>query len=109
MELNEALKAIAALSQETRLEIIRYLVQCGEDGAAAGDIGEHVNASSSRLSFHLSALDHAGLVSSERQSRNIIYTADHRRIGGLISFLLNDCCDTHPKIAACCLPRKECC
>ncbi len=109
MELNEALKAIAALSQETRLEIIRYLVQCGEDGAAAGDIGKHVEATSSRLSFHLSALDHAGLVSSERQSRHIIYKADHQRLGGLISFLLNDCCGNHPDITACCIPSKECC
>lgn len=108
MNRNEALQAIGALSQETRLEIIRYLVQCGADGAPAGDIGKQVDATSSRLSFHLSALEHAGLVSSERRSRHIIYKADFEWLGGLISFLLNDCCDNHPDITACCFPRQDC-
>ena len=105
----EVLQVLRALSQETRLDIIRYLVQCGADGAAAGDIGKQVEASSSRLSFHLSALEYAGLVSSERQSRQIIYKADFKCLGGLLSFLLNDCCDNHPDITACCFPRKDCC
>ena len=109
MERIEALKAIRALSQETRLDIIRYLVQCGEEGAAAGQIGKAVGASASRMSFHLSALEHAGLVSSERQSRNMIYQANFASLGGLISFLLNDCCGNHPDIAACCLPGENCC
>ncbi|ABW31509.1 ArsR/SmtB family transcription factor [Acaryochloris marina] len=105
----EALKAISALSQETRLDIIRYLVQCGEAGAAAGEIGKAVEVTSSRMSFHLSKLENAGLVSSERQSRHIVYKADFACLGGLISFLLNDCCDNHPDIASCCLPGKNCC
>ena len=108
MKHGEALKAIGALSQETRLEIIRYLVHCGADGAPAGDIGKQVDATSSRLSFHLSTLEHAGLVSSARRSRHIIYRADFESLGGLISFLLNDCCEGHPDITACCLPGKCC-
>lgn len=93
---------LAALSQETRLRVVRYLVQAGEAGASAGEIGKEVEASSSRISFHLSALERAGVVSSERRSRSIIYRAEIGKLGNLISFLLNDCCDNHPDILACC-------
>ena len=103
MKETQALIMLAALSQETRLRVVRYLVQCGEGGAAAGDIGKHVEASSSRASFHLSALEQAGVVTSERQSRKIVYRANLDNLGGLISFLLNDCCGSHPDIRACCL------
>ena len=103
MEENQALDMLSALSQETRLRIIRYLVQCGDEGASAGDVGSQVDATSSRASFHLSALERAGAISSERQSRKIIYRADFRNLGNLISFMLNDCCDNHPDIRACCL------
>ena len=98
-----------ALSQETRLQVVRYLVACGEKGAPAGQVGAEVNASSSRASFHLAALEKAGVVSSERQSRQIIYRADFENLGGLISFLLNDCCGGHPDIRACCGLDDNCC
>ena len=97
----EAIDALSALAQETRLGIVRYLVGRGEGGAAAGEIGQAVDAGSSRASFHLSALENAGIVRSERQSRHIIYRARFDRIGELISFLLNDCCDGHPDIDGC--------
>ncbi|MEM8686075.1 MAG: metalloregulator ArsR/SmtB family transcription factor [Pseudomonadota bacterium] len=97
-----ALSMFSALSQETRLQVVRYLVQCGDAGASAGDVGARVQASSSRASFHLSALEQAGLISSERKSRHIIYRANFQAWGGLISFLLNDCCGNHPDIRACC-------
>lgn len=110
MKETEAIDALSALSQETRLRIVRYLVGCGDDGAAAGDIAENVDAGASRASFHLSVLEQAGMVTSERQSRKIIYKADVENIGSLISFLLNDCCANHPDIRACCLDRNpECC
>lgn len=102
MKEENALAMFSALSQETRLQVVRYLVQCGDDGASAGDVGAHVSASSSRASFHLSALEQAGLISSERRSRHIIYRANFKALGGLISFLLNDCCGNHPDIRACC-------
>ena len=55
-------------------------------------------------------LEQASMVTSERQSRKIIYKADIEKIGSLISFLLNDCCANHPDIRACCLDRNpECC
>ncbi len=102
MNESQALDALSALSQETRLRIVRYLVQCGSDGAFAGDVGEALGAASSRLSFHLAALEHAGLVSSERISRHIRYRAEFPQLGAVIAYLLHDCCDGHPDIAACC-------
>ncbi len=100
---------LGALSQETRLKTVRFLVKCGDDGATAGEIGKQLKASASRASFHLSALEHAGVVTSKRQSRHIIYRANFKTLGNLVSFLLNDCCDNHPDIRACCDMEKVCC
>lgn len=108
MIVNDALLMFGALSQETRLHIVRYLVQCGDKGASAGEVGEKVDAASSRASFHLAALERAGIIMSERQSRKIIYRANFKNLGNLISFLLNDCCDNHPDIRACCDLDNRC-
>jgi ArsR family transcriptional regulator len=102
MKERDALKMLGALSQEMRLHIIRYLIERGDDGAAAGEIAEAMGAISSKASFHLSALERAGLISSERRSRKIIYRARLENLGGLVSFMLNDCCGSHPDILACC-------
>ena len=107
MNEQQALNMLGALSQETRLRIVRYLVQCGFEGASAGEVGKQVNATSSRASFHLSALEQANVISSERQSRKIIYRANFSNLGSLISFLLNDCCDNNPDIRACCEPEDK--
>ncbi len=109
MKEQQALAMLGALSQETRLRVVRYLVECGDQGASAGDVGERVGASSSRASFHLAALEKAGVIFSERQSRKIIYRANIENLGGVISFLLNDCCGDHPDIRACCLRGRDCC
>ena len=109
MKEKQALDMFGALSQGTRLQVVRYLVRCGPDGASAGEVSAEVGASSSRASFHLSALENAGLVSSERQSRKIIYRADLGNLGGLVSFLLNDCCGGHPDVLACCGLPDGCC
>lgn len=103
MEETDAINVLGALSQETRLRIVRHLVGCGNEGASAGDIGKVVDATSSRASFHLSALEKAGVITSERRSRSVIYRAEFDLLGNLISFLLNDCCGAHPDIRACCL------
>lgn len=104
-----ALQAFAALSQETRLRIVRVLVQAGPEGIAAGALGEAVGgASSSRLSFHLSHLQHAGLVSSRREGRFIFYAAIFPALAGLIDFLTRDCCRGHPEICAPALKALSC-
>ena len=100
MEEDRALAAFAALSQETRLRIIRLLIQAGPEGLAAGAIGETIGATTSRLSFHLTHLEHAGLIRSRRDGRFIIYTAVYPAFSGLIQFLMRDCCQGHPEICA---------
>ena len=109
MDADEAIEMLGALAQETRLEIVRYLIRRGDQGASAGEVAGHLEASASRASFHLSTLQNAGVLTSERRSRQIIYRPDSRNLGGLIAFLLNDCCDNHPDILACCLPKDGCC
>jgi ArsR family transcriptional regulator, arsenate/arsenite/antimonite-responsive transcriptional repressor len=96
----QALDAFAALSQETRLRIVRLLVEAGPDGMPAGAIGEAVKASSSNLSFHLSHLERAGLIESHREARSIIYSAAYPALGGLIAFLMRDCCKGRPEVCA---------
>lgn len=108
MNESQALDALSALSEATRLKMLRYLVTKGAKGAAAGDIGAAVGSSSSRSSFHLSALTRAGLLVSERQSRQVIYRVDFKSVGGLIGYLIEDCCGAHPDVVGCCAPRKSC-
>lgn len=110
----QALDAFAALSQATRLQMVRALVVAGSDGMAAGAIGEAVGASSSSASFHLSHLERAGLVTSRRESRSIIYSANYDSLAGLVGFLMADCCQGHPEVcapaaeiaASCCAPAN---
>lgn len=115
MDENAALMAFAALSQETRLRIVRRLVTAGPEGMAAGAIGVAVDgASSSRMSFHLSHLEQAGLVESRRAGRSIIYTAALGALSSLVEFLMRDCCQGHPEVcnpamaalSSCCKPTK---
>jgi ArsR family transcriptional regulator len=100
MNETQALNALAALAQETRLQIVRLLVTAGPTGMAAGAIGDALAASSSRLSFHLSNLEQAGLVTSQREGRSIRYTAAYGALSGLIAFLMRDCCQGRPEVCA---------
>ena len=110
MDESQALLAFAALSQETRLAIVRLLVRAGPDGLAAGAVAEAVDASPSNVSFHLKDLEHAGLVAARRESRSIIYTASYATLRDLVAFLMKDCCAGRPEIcapaAAVCPPAK---
>lgn len=101
MDEKQALAAFAALSQETRLRVVRLLVQAGPAGMAAGAIGDALGgATTSRLSFHLTHLEHAGLVQSRRDGRFIIYSTIYPALAGLVGFLMRDCCQGHPEICA---------
>lgn len=92
MEFDNALIAISALSQETRLKVFRILVEYGMTGAPAGVIGERLGVSHNNLSFHLSHLSHAGLVTSCKSGRSVIYCANIEAMQGLIGFLNENCC-----------------
>ena len=114
MKLDEtqALDAFGALSQATRLQMVRALVVAGPDGMAAGAVGDAVGASSSSASFHLAHLERAGLVQSRRAARSIIYSANYEGLSGLVEFLMRDCCQGRPEVCApaglvaadCCAP-----
>lgn len=92
MEERQALLAFGALSQDTRLRILRLLVVAGPEGVAAGMVAEQIGVTASNVSFHMKELDRAGLVTARRESRSIIYTANYDALGGLIRFLMEDCC-----------------
>jgi DNA-binding transcriptional ArsR family regulator len=106
MDINHALVAISALSQETRLKVFKILVEYGSTGAPAGVVGERLGISHNNLSFHLSHLSHAGLVSSRKAGRSIIYSAKTDAIEGLIGFLYENCCIQENNNAECCPPSK---
>jgi DNA-binding transcriptional ArsR family regulator len=100
MQEPQALAAFSALSQETRLRIVRLLVRAGPDGMAAGLVAEAAGVGFSNVSFHLKELERAGLVSSRRAARSIIYTAALPALAGLVEFLMRDCCQGHPEICS---------
>ena len=109
MNEDQALSAFAALSQETRLQIVRLLVRSGPEGMAAGAIGKALGgATTSRLSFHLTHLEHAGLIRSRREGRFIIYSAVYPALAGLVGFLMRDCCQGHPEICAPAVAALDC-
>ena len=108
MKQKDALAALAALAQDTRLAVFRYLVTVGPDGAAAGEIAQALKVAAPTLSFHLKELEQAHLVSSQRQSRSIIYSANYERMRALLSFLMDDCCRGRPEICNINVKRKEC-
>lgn len=102
MEEQDALAALSALSNETRLRILRRLVMAGEAGLTAGDIATAVAASPSRASFHLSHMTEAGLVTSTRSARQVTYRAGMVTMNALIRYLWRDCCQGQETLRPCC-------
>ena len=96
MEKLDAIAALAALAQESRLDIFRLLVQAGPDGLPAGQIGERLGLPSATLSFHLNQLKHAGLVTFRRESRSLIYMAEYPAMNALLGYLTENCCQGDP-------------
>ena len=92
MDTLTAVDALEALAHETRLSVFRLLVQAGPAGLAAGDIAESLGARQNTMSSHLAKLHRAGIVTSQRDGRNIIYRADFEAVSGLILYLMEDCC-----------------
>lgn len=102
MDRQQVLDALSALANDTRLDLVRILVPAGPEGLPAGEIARRMGISASRLSFHLAALEQAGVVASRRASRHVIYRAETRTLGRTIAYLLNDCCCDSPDVRACC-------
>lgn len=92
MESTKIVNALAALAQETRLEIYRYLVQAGYDGVAVGKIAGHFGLAAATLSFHLKTLKQAGLLQCKREGRSLIYSANYPAMNMLLAYLTENCC-----------------
>ena len=100
MEIINATASFAALSQETRLKAFRLLVSHEPDGLPAGDIARALDVPHNTMSAHLAVLARAGWVTSQRQSRQIIYRAALTHMEDVIHFLLQDCCSGHPELCS---------
>ena len=107
MESNNAVAALAALAQETRLAIFRLLVEAGPTGMAVGEIGASVKAAPATLSFHLKELVNAGLASSRQDGRYVFYSANYAHMNALIAFLTDNCCARDGCRPACGPTRKS--
>ena len=98
METRQAAEALAALAQETRLELLRLLIARGASGMAAGDLAAALAVPPSTLSFHLSALSHAGLTQATRQGRQVIHSVRIAGLRALLAFLTDRCCGGRPEL-----------
>lgn len=92
MDIQQALIVFDALSQETRLRAFRLLVEAGPEGLPAGVVGEQLGIAHNTLSFHLNHLSNAGIVTSRKVGRSVIYMADFDAMRDLIGFMVKDCC-----------------
>lgn len=92
MKTADAIKALAALSQETRLGIYRLLVQRGPEALAVGAIAKRMDVAGATLSFHLKELAHADLVTARQESRFIYYAANYAAMNDLMAYLTENCC-----------------
>src|SRR3569833_3385653 len=104
MNERQAKIAFGALSQETRLRIVRMLVKAGPEGMAAGAIADRAEVSASNVSFHLKDLEHAGMIAARREARSIINTTNNTKQQKQNEFLMKDCCAGHPEI---CTPVRN--
>lgn len=109
----QAILALAALAQNTRLDVFRLLVSAEPVGLPAGEVARRLDVPHNTMSSHLSILSRAGLIRSERFSRSIVYRADLDALRSTIAFLLKDCCGGRAEICAplmaeltlCCPPK----
>jgi DNA-binding transcriptional ArsR family regulator len=106
MEKTDAVAALAALAQESRLDIFRLLIQAGPEGLPAGQIGERLVLPAATLSFHLTQLRQAGLIAFRRDGRSLIYTAAYPAMNALMAYLTENCCGGTPCLPSIALANK---
>ena len=103
----EAVRALSALAQGSRLAIFRLLVQAGPGGMAAGSIGEKLDLPPATLSFHLAGLTRAGLADSRQEGRFVIYSANFQNMKRLVDYLTENCCGARSCAPASCQPETK--
>lgn len=114
MESTSAIDVLLALGQSTRLDAFRLIMRHEPRGLPAGEIARLLEVPQNTMSTHLAVLTRAGLISSERHSRSIIYRAEIDRVREIASFLVNDCCGGRPELCGplvaefspCCAPKE---
>ena len=106
METTDAIEALSALAQETRLGIYRLLVQAGPEGLAAGSVADRLGIVPSSLTFHLQALERSGLITKRREGRQLIYAADFASMNALVGYLTENCCAGSQDCASECAPER---
>jgi|SRR5665213_310008 len=100
MKTSQAEAAFAALSQGTRLAILRYLIKAAPEGVPAGTVASTLDIQPSTFSFHVAILARARLVQARREQRQILYSPDFKGIRAVVEFLLKDCCNGRPEICS---------
>ncbi|MBP6547046.1 MAG: helix-turn-helix transcriptional regulator [Phenylobacterium sp.] len=100
MESMTAITRLSALAQDSRLAVFRLLVKAGRGGMAAGEVARALDIPANTLSAQFSVLAHAGLVTSRRDGRSIIYAADYDRMSELLVYLMEDCCQGRAEVCA---------
>ncbi len=104
MEEIDVIRALGALAHELRLQVFRALVVVGPQGITPGTIAEHLAVPPATLSFHLKELMNAGLVTQERQGRNLLYRASYEQMNAVLAYLTANCCQGQS-----CLPAASSC
>src|SRR3954471_12168230 len=97
MEMFKAIEAFSSLSQETRLSVFRLLIEFGRDGLIPGKIAEELKIPDNTLSFHLSHMSRARLVTSKKNGRSVTYFANTELIENIIDYLKKNCCSRDGK------------
>lgn len=113
MDILEAIAALAALAQTTRMDAFRLLVGREPEGVPAGELARLMAVPQNTMSAHLAVLARAGLVVGERQSRSIMYRANLARLREVTLYILKDCCGGRADLCApivadlipCCKPK----
>ncbi len=100
MESDLAIKRLSALAQDSRLAVFRLLVKAGPGGMAAGEIARALDITPNTLSAQLTLLANAGLASSRREGRSIIYAAGYESMSQLLAYLMEDCCQGRSEVCA---------
>lgn len=108
VEKRNAVAALGALAQDTRLDLYRLLVTVGPQGLSAGVIADRLGVLPASLTFHLKELQHAGLISQRRLGRQLIYSAEYGVMNDLLGYLTENCCGQGVSTGPVCDPAAAC-